>query len=212
MITRQVFLIIAITIFNSGCNSSKKQNTQGEKISVIYSTDLYHPHEDPDDHIDIATMYALNEIEIKLIVIDNAKKNNDAATGRIPIGQLNRLTGRNVPYAVGLGEKLKSPDDDGLWQNGNQKAVEGIINVLESSAKSSINIVAVGSLRDITAAYNRKPCLFDEKVRKVLIFIGEASDTTYTDYNVALDKMAYIGLMKNVKIFTGFLYSMAEFG
>jgi hypothetical protein len=41
--------------------------------------------------------------------------------------------------------------------------------------------------------------LFDEKVRKVLIFIGEASDTTYTDYNVALDKMAYIGLMKNVK-------------
>jgi len=57
----------------------------------------------------------------------------------------------------------------------------------------------VGSLRDITAAYNRRPNLFDEKIRKILIFIGEASDTTYTDYNVALDKPAYIGLLKNAK-------------
>lgn len=201
MIIRQALLITTyvFSVFNLACNSSKEQNTQEGKISIIYSTDLYHPHEDPDDHIDIATLYALNEVEIKLVVIDNAKKNNDATTGRIPIGQLNNITGKNVPYAVGLSDKLKSPDDEGLWQNGNQNAVESIINVLESSAKSSIDIVAVGSLRDITAAYNRKPNLFDEKVRKVLIFIGDASDTSYRDYNVALDKMAYIGLMKNVK-------------
>jgi len=105
-------LVLLFLLLSFSC--SQKQQVKEEKISIIYSTDLYHPHEDPDDHFDIATMYAFDEIEIKLVVIDNAKKNNDAETGRIPIAQLNRMTGRNVPHAVGLTEKLKSPDDDGL--------------------------------------------------------------------------------------------------
>jgi len=35
-----------------------------DKIPIIYSTDLYQPHEDPDDHVDLATLFALDEFEI----------------------------------------------------------------------------------------------------------------------------------------------------
>ena len=28
-------------------------------VPVIYCTDLFHPHDDPDDHFDLATLFAL---------------------------------------------------------------------------------------------------------------------------------------------------------
>ncbi len=41
-------------------------------IPVIYSTDLYHPHDDPDDHYDLACLYALPELDVKAVIIDMA--------------------------------------------------------------------------------------------------------------------------------------------
>jgi hypothetical protein len=32
-------------------------------LSVIYCTDLFHPHDDPDDHFDIACLYAIWQID-----------------------------------------------------------------------------------------------------------------------------------------------------
>ena len=42
----------------SGETSDKRRNTTG-KTPVIHATDLYHFHCDPDDHWDLATIYAL---------------------------------------------------------------------------------------------------------------------------------------------------------
>ena len=39
-------------------------------VPVIYSTDLYHPHDDPDDHYDLATVFALPELDVKGVIID----------------------------------------------------------------------------------------------------------------------------------------------
>ncbi|MBI2928088.1 MAG: hypothetical protein HYY24_20635, partial [Verrucomicrobia bacterium] len=60
-----------------------------------------------------------------------------------------------------------------------------------------VMIAAVGSVRDVVAAYNREPGLFRNKVARLLVFIGEASDPRFTEYNVALDPQAYIGLMRS---------------
>ena len=52
-------------------------------VPVIYCTDLFHPHEDPDDHFDLATLYAMPELEIKGIVLDQGARQL-RTPGRIP--------------------------------------------------------------------------------------------------------------------------------
>jgi len=163
---------------------------------VIYSTDLFHPHEDPDDHFDLATLYALPGIELKGIILDQGARQKQSP-GRIPVSQLNRLTGRQVPVALGLATKLKSPGDPGLDQDAEfQQGVRLILDTLEASSEP-VALVAVGSLRDIVAAYNREPSLCRRKVGQVLCFIGEASKADFQEYNVGLDPRAYVGLMRS---------------
>ena len=70
-------------------------------VPVIYCTDLFHPHDDPDDHFDLATLYAMPELDIKGIVLDQGQKQLERP-GRIPVSQMNRITGRNVPAVIGL--------------------------------------------------------------------------------------------------------------
>lgn len=84
-------------------------------VPVIYCTDLFHPHEDPDDHFDLATLFALPELEIKAILLDQGKRQS-RHPGSIPIRQMRRLSGQEIPYAVGLGDKLTAPTDDGKSQ------------------------------------------------------------------------------------------------
>ena len=66
-------------------------------VPVLYCTDLFHPHDDPDDHFDLATIYAIPGIELRGIVLDQGDKQQQRP-GRIPVGQLNALTGRSVPW------------------------------------------------------------------------------------------------------------------
>ena len=40
------------------------------RVPILYSTDLYHPHDDPDDHFDLLTLFAIPEFDIRGIVID----------------------------------------------------------------------------------------------------------------------------------------------
>jgi hypothetical protein len=171
-------------------------NKPDKRVPVIYCTDLFHPHVDPDDHFDIACLYAIQEIEIKAIILDQGQKQKKNP-GSIPISQLNHITGRNVPYAIGLSDRLKTASDKGLWQAKEyQDGVQLILKILKTS-KAPVTIITVGSLRDITAGYNRSPDLFKTKVDRLFIFIGEASKKGHIEYNVGLDKNAYIRIMNS---------------
>ncbi|HWI60184.1 MAG TPA: nucleoside hydrolase, partial [Bacillota bacterium] len=165
------------------------------RIPVIYCTDLFHPYDDPDDHFDLATIYAMPELDLKGIVLDQGEKQLQKP-GKTPVSQMNQLTGRNVPAVPGLAHKLKSPSDQALDQAGFQQGVQFILDTLKQSSVP-VMIAAVGSVRDIAAAFNRDPALFRAKVGKVLVFIGEASEPKYREYNVELDPHAYIGLMRS---------------
>jgi inosine-uridine preferring nucleoside hydrolase len=165
------------------------------KVPVIYCTDLFHPHDDPDDHFDIATLYALGEIEVLGIVLDQGRK-QEQQPGRIPIEQLNHLTGRKVPWAVGLADRLERPDDPGTDQPEQyQKGVQLILDALAAS-RDPVTIIAVGSLRDVAAARNRNPDLFRKKVRTLLVFIG-ATRSKKREWNVNLDPNAFIAVMSS---------------
>ena len=193
VITALCFLVVL------GCSQTtavKSAEFKEDKIPVIYCTDLFHPHDDPDDHFDIASLYAICEIDIKAIILDQGEKQKQKP-GLIPVSQLNYITGRNVPWAIGLSEKLKSPGDKGLWQP--EQFQDGSELVLETLRTSSVpvTIIAVGSARDIAAAFNRSPDLFKRKVDRLFLFAGEASNKDFTEYNVSVDTNAFINIMNS---------------
>jgi hypothetical protein len=171
-------------------------SSSGPLVPVIHCTDLFHPHEDPDDHFDLATLYAIPGIELKAVILDQGAL-QVTRPGTIPVSQLNRITGRNVPAAIGLAEKLRSPTDPALGQKLEfQQGVELILRTLrESPVPAAISMV--GSARDVVAAFNRAPGLFRRKVGKILAFIGEASDPKFIEWNVSLDPHAYVGLLRS---------------
>ena len=162
-------------------------------IPVIYCTDLFHPHDDPDDHFDIACMYAVPEFDIKAIILDQGKKQQERP-GAIPITQLNKMTGKDIPFAIGLAEKLERPEDKGDKQpEVYQKGVETILTILRES-DTPVTIITVGSLRDMAAAYNRDPELVRSKTYRLYAFIG-AAQASFQEYNVGLDVNAYRCIM-----------------
>jgi hypothetical protein len=67
----------------------------GEKVPIVYSTDLFHPHTDPDDHYDLACLFAIAEFDIRGIILDlggtQAKQ-----PGRPAVEQMLHAAGRKV--------------------------------------------------------------------------------------------------------------------
>lgn len=165
------------------------------RAPVIYSTDLLHPHEDPDDHFDLACLYAMPNVDLRAVILDNGASQAERP-GFKPVWQLNYLSGRHVPAAIGLNRKLKSPEDPALDQPAEfQNGVHLLLQTLRDSSQK-VSIIFVGSARDTAAAYNREPALFREKVRSICGFIGEASDAAFTEYNVGLDPQAFVRLLQ----------------
>lgn len=165
-------------------------------VPVIYSTDLFHPHQDPDDHFDLACMYSMAEVNLLGIVLDQGDE-QAVRPGFPPVRQLNYLAGRNVPTAVGLRDKLASPEDIAIGQPARfQEGVNFILSNLER-AQGKVTIIFVGSARDTAAAYNRRPELFRAKVEKVVGFIGDAGEPEHREWNVGLDPQAFVCLMRS---------------
>ena len=73
-------------------------------VPVIHVTDLHRPHIDPDDHWDLACVYALayrGDIELLGVLIDyppaqRQDRNSDIAA----VAQMNHITGLSIPIAV----------------------------------------------------------------------------------------------------------------
>jgi hypothetical protein len=173
---------------------SEPQRAFRGQIPVLYSTDLYHPHEDPDDHFDLATLFALEEFDIRGIILDggNRQKQNP---GTVPVSQMLHLTGRTVPVAVGLAEPLHHPQDNGREQPEEfQQGVKLILRVLSESDRPIV-IFTTGSLRDVAAAFLREPNLLRQKVSRLYVNIGDALGGQ--EYNVNLDPVAYRIIMKS---------------
>jgi hypothetical protein len=172
--------------------ASKPADTK--PVPVLYSTDLFHPHDDPDDHFDLATLFAINRLDVRGIVLDLGDRQRQKP-GRVPVEQLLKLSGRRVSYATGLSAKLTSPKDDGRTQPvADQGGVDLVLKVLRESPEP-VTLITAGSLRDINAAFNREPDLFRRRVGRLYINIGDADGVT--EWNVGLDPHAYVGLMRS---------------
>ena len=112
----------------------------------------------------------------------------------MPVEQMNYLTGRDIPYAIGLAERMKDPGDKALHEPAKyQKGIELIFKTLEESPEP-VTIITNGSVRDLVVAFNRKPELFKKKVSRIYSLIGNAVGK-HLGYNVLLDPNAFRALM-----------------
>ena len=170
-----------------------------EKVPILYSTDLHHPHMDPDDHFDLATLFAIPEFDVRSIILDCGAHQQEAP-GEIPVRQILHLRGRKVPHSIGLAEPLRSAADDGLDQPDQfQRGVRLILDALRESPEK-LTVFTTGSLRDVAAAFNREPELLHRKIARLYINIGNPAighQSRGYEYNVNLDRHAYVCIMQS---------------
>ncbi|MFO7975158.1 MAG: nucleoside hydrolase [Candidatus Hydrogenedentota bacterium] len=163
-------------------------------VPILYTTDLLHPHADPDDHFDIATLFGMPEFDIRGVVFDLGPMGKDRP-GVVALQQMMHLTGKEVPYATGLVERLKSPEDTGREQPKEAQAgIQLILRTLEESPEP-ITVFTTGSLRDMAAALNRNEALCKQKIARLYINAGHSGGEK--EYNVEIDPHAYVRVMRS---------------
>ena len=168
---------------------------QSKLVPVIYATDLFHPPGDPDDTVDLAILYSVPELDIRAIILDQGLQQR-REPGEIPVKQMTVLTGRQTPYATGLLNPLRYPQDAALNQFGTaQSGVNLILRTLRESDQRVV-IITVGSVRDVAAAFNREPALFEQKVDRIYVNAGNSGGGDF-QWNPFLDPQAYLRLMQS---------------
>jgi len=165
------------------------------KVPLLYSSDLFHPPSDPDDHYDLATLCALAEIDVRGMLFDLRSDRPEAKAGLAAIRQMNRITGRNLHAVLGLRERLTSPTDQGFDQPAPfQAGVELLLTELRRSP-TKVTVFLVGGCRDVAAAYNREPGLVREKLQALYINAGNGPGGPQWETNVWIDPHAYQRLL-----------------
>jgi hypothetical protein len=185
-------------------------------VPLIDVTDLYHPHQDVGDNLDIVAAYALSELDLRAVILDCTEPFRQPVAkdpgpglfpdargprepGFIPVLQLNHIFGRSVPCATIPFARMKSPNDKMLDARPfQQQGVELILKTLRESAEP-VHIVSFGSARAIAIAYNREPALFQKKLARLHLCAGGSSPPApnYIEWNVALDPHAIVCLLRS---------------
>ena len=192
-------LVLCIFYFvNLSYSAHKNSNFSGAVNPVIYTSDLFHPHADPDDHWDLVTVYALASkgmIELQGICLNWPCERVFKQYFNTPIGdpavisiaQMNYITGKTIPCCVGSDKEMKSLYD--TQSDYHINGVNMIINTLRL-ADHKVMIHIVGSARDVAIAGNREPDLFAQKCAAIYLVAGR-SDGDPNSYNVTLDCQAF---------------------
>ena len=188
-----------VVAISSNVAFGKSPKSRRKKIPVLHATDLFRPHMDPDDHWDLACVYALahlGEIDLKAVVIDFPPKDRDPDVAAI--AQLNYITHLTAPAVVGSRLPLKSRDDVQSYAGPTDHSAAGLVlEVLRTSAEPVI-INITGCCRDIAIAGKRDPGLFSRKCAGIYLNAGTGSpDKTIAakaEYNVSLDRIAYAAI------------------
>lgn len=168
---------------------------------ILHQTDLFHPHEDPDDHWDLACVYALahaGDFDLRGVLIDHPPTGHAGCPDAMAIAQLNRITGLAAPFAVGSAVPVTVRGEaPGHRVAGDTQGVEFLLRTLENSPDPVV-ITIVGSCRDVSLAGAAAPELFRTKCRAVYLNAGSGTrqpeQLGELEYNVKLNPMAFGGI------------------
>ena len=169
--------------------------------TVLLTTDLYHPHNDPNDHWNLATLFALHkagQIDLAGVLCDEDKPDRKRWSDNFgdpsieSIAQLNYLTASFVPVGIGSHDPIRC-DADLLRAAENGERVSSIrlmLSVLESSALP-VDIHLTGSCRDVVIAAAMRPDLFRRGRVRVFLNAGTWGPQEPMEYNVSLEPYAF---------------------
>lgn len=202
---KYVHLLLSCAILASVTHSSPSAilAKEPQRTPVIDVTDLYHPHQDVGDNVDLVNAYALPEVDLRAVILDITEEHRrpkppagPTDPGFIPVLQLNYIFNRDVPVASGPFRKMRSPNDDFRDVPSFQRqGIDLILKVLRES-EQAVDIVSFGSARPIAAALNRDPELLQRKVRMIHLCAG-ASEPGFLEWNVILDPNAIVRLLRS---------------
>jgi hypothetical protein len=170
-------------------------------IPLLHQTDLFHPHLDPDDHWDLACVYALalgGDFDLRGVLIDYPPVEHAVTPDAMAVAQLNYLSGLAVPFAVGsaVAVRTRGEKPDAL-PAAERHGVEFVLHTL-ASAGAPVVITIVGSCRDIALAGAAAPELFRTKCRAIYLNAGSGTRRPELlgelEYNVRLNAAAYGGI------------------
>jgi len=186
---------------SAGASASPRPADRRAPVPMLHATDLFHPHNDPDDHWDLACVYALaygGLVDLQGVLIDypvGGRRNDPDVLG---VAQMNFLTGKAAPVMVGPPAPMKSRDDiQPEAPETDHAAVRWVLDVLRGAGRPVV-INITGCCRGIAVAGKREPDLFAEKCARLYLNAGTGSpDRTKAgrlEYNVKLDPAAYAAI------------------
>ncbi len=168
---------------------------------ILHQTDLFHPHGDPDDHWDLACVFALaraGDLDLRGVLIDHPPPFLDVSPDVMGVAQMNAITGLSVPVAVGSSVMVRARGEGiAALPAADRTGVEFVLRLL-AEATEPVVITIVGSCRDVTLAGVVDPNLFRAKCRAVYLNAGSGTRRPEllgeAEYNVALNPAAYAGI------------------
>ncbi len=175
--------------------------TRTATAPMLHVTDLFRPHGYPDDHWDLACVYALahqGKAELRAIMGDYPPAFRNSDPDALGVAQLNYLTGLTVPFIVGSPQPMQSrnnsqaeatPVDDG--------GIRELLRLLRESPRPVV-ISILGSCADVAVAGKREPQLFAKKCAAIYLNAGagtpDKAKAARLEYNVALNRAAYAAI------------------
>lgn len=169
-------------------------------IRLLHQTDLFRPYIDPDDHWDLACVYALavsGQLDLGGVLIDFPP---NRYPGRSPdvtgVAQLSYLTGLPTHMAVGSSVPY-TPDLASLatLSRRDRGGAEFLLRYLRDS-EGPAYISIVGSCRDLAIAAKLDPDLFRNKCAGIYLNAGTGHPDFVMqggiEYNVELNAAAYV--------------------
>lgn len=152
------------------------------KPYLVHMTDIFHPHGDPDDHYDLALVYALHKLgylELGRVVCDYPPAHRVGDPALCAAAQLNEITGSDVRVSA-------APSDP-------DAQAQMVLKILRE-ADRPVCFSVVGTTEHIAGAIRMEPELFAEKCAGIYLAAGTGVETPggILEYNVRLHPSAFV--------------------
>ncbi len=169
-------------------------------VPTLHVTDLFRPHNDPDDHWDLATQYALawqDKVDLRGVMIDYPQPGRSNAPDICAVAQMNHITGKAVPLVVG---SPRVPAENELRTDAAAADLAGVRAFLEMMRRSPrpVTIHVIGSCRDVALAMRLEPSLFARQCAAIYLDAGSGTPdpvkARQLEWNVKLDPASYAAM------------------
>jgi len=166
-------------------------------VPTLHVSDLFRPHNDPDDHWDLATQYALalqGRLDLRGVMIDYPQPKRNNTPDICAVAQMNHITGKAVPIVVG---SPRVPSAEELRTDAAAADLAGVRAFLELMRQSPrpVAIHVIGSCRDVALAIRLEPQLFVRRCAGIYLNAGSGTPdpekARRLEWNVNLDPASY---------------------